>query len=294
MAKDSLEAARREAGVGTVRLADGVTAYRVHGERGPWVVLVHGLLTPMYAWEGMAEALAAAGFRVLRYDQLGRGLSDRPDVRYDLPLYVRQLSELMTALGIERAHLVSWSMGCIVTSRLALEEPARVQHHVLIAPGLFVHPPLRLRVIARLPFARRIIASRAAAFIDALPAEHLREPGRFPGYLARMREQLRYPGLGASFASTVLHYPWGAGPELRQAGAHPRPVLLVWGEDDPATPYANAWRVQGLFPRAQLLTIPRGRHAPHVEHADEVNAAVARFLLAAASGVSDATVSARS
>src|SRR5439155_24983892 len=124
---------------------DGVTAYHVHGDAGPWVVLVHGLVTPMYAWESLATALAAAGFRVLRYDQLGRGLSDRPRAQYDLPLYVRQLRQLLAALDIASAHVVGWSMGSVVASRFALESPERVRSHVLIAPGLLVPQPLRLR-----------------------------------------------------------------------------------------------------------------------------------------------------
>jgi len=278
MSDGTLEAARAAAGVRTARLSDGVTAYRVYGEAGPWAVAVHGLVTPMYAWEPLATALAAGGFRVLCYDQLGRGLSDRPRVRYDLGLYVRQLRELAGALGIDAAHFISWSMGGNVSGRLALDAADLVRGQVLIAPGLFLEAPLRLRVIARLPCAEVIIAALAGTFIDGLPAEHLAHPERFPGYLGRMREQLRYPGLRASFASTLLNFPWGMGPELRQSGEHPRPVLLVWGDKDPATPYSNVPRVKALYPRAELVTLRGARHAPQVERAEEVGAAILDFL----------------
>ncbi len=278
MPPESLAAARAAAGADTARLSAGDTAYCVHGERGPWVVLVHGLVTPMYAWEPMATALAAAGFRVLRYDQLGRGLSDRPDVRYDLALYVRQLRELLHELAISEAHVVGWSMGCVVSSHLALQAPELVQRHVLIAPGLFLEPPRRLRIIRRLPFATRIIAAQASRFLDALLAEHVTEPARFAWYRDRMREQLGFPGFARSFASTVRNFPWRAGPELRAIGAHPRRVLVLWGDDDPATPYANLRRVQDLYPRAELVTFAGARHAPHVEYADRANAAIAEFL----------------
>jgi len=279
MSAPSLDAARAAAGVSTVRTSDGVTAYRIHGDRGPWVVLVHGLITPMYAWEPLATALAAAGFRVLRYDQLGRGLSDRPALRYDLALYARQLRELLDAVGIARAHVVGWSMGCVVSSRLALDHPDRIDRHVLIAPGLFVEPPLKLKIVSRLPIVGpRIMAASASSFIDGLPAEHLNHPERHPGYRERMREQLAYPGVEASFASTLQHYPWRAGPEFRKVGEHPRPVLLIWGDDDPATRYANAARVRDLYPRAELVTLRGARHAPHVDRADEVQAAIVDFL----------------
>jgi pimeloyl-ACP methyl ester carboxylesterase len=274
----TLSEAREKAGVRTARLDGGVTAYHVHGDRGPWVVLVHGIMTPMYAWEPLANALATAGFRVLRYDQLGRGLSDRPKVRYDPALYVRQLRALTSELGIDTAHVVSWSMGAVISSRLALEAPDFVQRHVLIAPGLFLPPPLRIRILSRLPFARAIIARRASAFLDELPAEHLSHPERMPRYGERMREQLEYPGLGQSFASSVLNYAWHAGPEFRRVGEHPRAVLLVWGDKDEATPYANAARVREIYPRAELITLPGAKHAPHVEHEALVNGHSVRFL----------------
>jgi pimeloyl-ACP methyl ester carboxylesterase len=45
-------------------------------------------------------ALANAGYRVLRYDQYGRGLSDRPNIEYTADVYDRQLGELLDALHI--------------------------------------------------------------------------------------------------------------------------------------------------------------------------------------------------
>src|SRR5690606_38411716 len=76
--------------------------------------------------EPLSHMLSQRGFRVLRYDQFGRGLSDRPSMTYDSALYTRQLEELTRHLGIERMHLVSWSMGGIIASHYALAAPNRV------------------------------------------------------------------------------------------------------------------------------------------------------------------------
>jgi pimeloyl-ACP methyl ester carboxylesterase len=278
MARSSLDAARADAGALSVRLSDGTTAYHVHGSEGPWVVMVHGLITPGDAWRPLAEGMARQGFRVLHYDQFGRGLSDRPALRYDLALYARQLRELMDAVGIAGAHHVSWSMGGLVSSQVALDEPERVHRLAMIAPGFFVPAPAAVRLVSKLPFADRIIARRLGATMRALPAEHLAEPGRFPLYGQRLREQEQHAGVRESFASTVMNYRWNAGPEFQPVGAHPRRVLLVWGDDDPSTPYRNAARVCQVFPRAELITLRGARHAPHLEHRDEIEAALVRFL----------------
>jgi pimeloyl-ACP methyl ester carboxylesterase len=275
----TLAEARAAAGVQIARLSDGDTAYRVEGSRGPWVVLIHGLITPMYSWDALSSALVTAGFRVLRYDHLGRGLSDRPRLRYDPALYTRQLVELLRAVSIDATHVIGWSMGCIIGARLALELPDAVHRLVMVAPGMFIEPSLLVRALSRLPLVGpRVIARNAPRVIARLPAEHLEQPARFPDYAARMRDQLAFPGLGEAFASTVLNYPWQAGPELAEVGRHPRPVQLIWGDDDPATPYRNAARVREVFPRAELVTVRGGRHAPHVEHPGRVHPALLEFL----------------
>jgi pimeloyl-ACP methyl ester carboxylesterase len=274
----NLREARAKSGASTLRLSDGVTAYHLHGADGPWVVLVHGLFTPMDAWEGLAEALAAAGFRVLRFDQFGRGLSERIPFPHTLDRFVRQLGEMLDAFGIEAAHVVSWSMGGLVAGSFALEHPDRVLRHALIAPGFFLRPPLRLRLASRLPGREAVLAALAGSFVDKLPAQQFRHLDRVPGYRDHLRDQLDCPGSREAFASIVLHYPWQFGLELRPVGEHPRPVLLLWGDDDPVTPYANAARVVELFPRARLVTFPGARHAPHLEHAEQAHAEIVAFL----------------
>ena len=76
--------ARRGAPGRFVRLSDGVTHYDVSGpDTGRTILLVHGFSVPYYIWDSTATALAGAGYRVVRYDEYGRGLSDRPDVSYN-------------------------------------------------------------------------------------------------------------------------------------------------------------------------------------------------------------------
>jgi pimeloyl-ACP methyl ester carboxylesterase len=273
----TLEQARHAAGVEQAALSDGVTAYHVHGESGPWVVFVHGLMSPMGGFEGLGKRLARAGFRVLRYDMFGRGLSDRPDVRYDPALYVRQLRELTESLSISRLHLGAWSMGGIIAGRFALELGERVERMVMIAPALFHTPPLPLRVMRRLPGMRAIVKKQARRMVEALPHEHFRNPP--PGYGEILAAQLAFPGVGESLASTLSHFAFGYGPELAAIAEHPRRLLVVWGDADPVTPYANAKRVCALFPRATLLTVRGALHAPHLEYPEQVEPAIERFLV---------------
>jgi pimeloyl-ACP methyl ester carboxylesterase len=277
----SLAQARDAANAKVARLSDGDTAYHLEGDRGPWVVLVHGLVTPSYGWEPLAKALAQQGFRTLRYDHFGRGLSDRPSIRYNLDLYIRQLRELADKLSIESMHLVGWSMGGTIITRFAAEHPSRTDSLTLIAPGLYLRQPFIAKVLSRVPPARKIAAWRVRDVIGRLEKEHLSRPGRFPRYNERAREQLAFPGMGESFASTVANFAWDAGDEWSVVGEHPRAVLLVWGSADTVTPYRNAEKVMRLYPRATLLTVDAAKHAPHLDHPELVNPAVIEHLRSA-------------
>jgi pimeloyl-ACP methyl ester carboxylesterase len=258
----------------TARLSDGATAYTVHGSDGPWVVLVHGLFTPSFAWEPLAETLAGSGFRVLRYDLLGRGLSDRPRLEYDLDTYVRQLGDLIAQLGIDAPRLVGWSLGGVVVTAYAAREATAGL--VMIAPGMLLEKPRALRVLTLLPGHRRLIAASTRRIAATLESTHLSRPERAPDYARRASEQLRYPGVGGALAALIDNFPWQAGRE-QAAKVSLRP-LIIWGDADQVTPYTHAQSVARLFTDAELVTVPGAKHAPHIDHPEIVEPAILRAL----------------
>ena len=123
-----------------IQLEDGVVSYYWKGpEDGDIVVLVHGLSTPKFVWDGNVDALTAAGNRVLVYDHLGRGFSDRPDIVYDGDLYVRELSNLLDGLHVTQpVNLVGYSMGGGNVIGFAARYPERVKKLILIAPAGYI------------------------------------------------------------------------------------------------------------------------------------------------------------
>lgn len=85
----------------TIETSDGNIYFNFSKENtGPLVVLVHGFSTPSYIWDPTYDFLENNGYRVISYDLFGRGYLDRPNADYNLDLYVRQLSELLSELGI--------------------------------------------------------------------------------------------------------------------------------------------------------------------------------------------------
>ena len=103
---------------------DGVgLAYTVVGS-GPDVLLLHGFAADAHGnWigPGIRDAIVATGRRVVAYDARGHGASDKPhDVAaYENDAMRRDAQALLDFLHIERVDVVGYSMGAIVSSRLA-------------------------------------------------------------------------------------------------------------------------------------------------------------------------------
>src|SRR5437867_9720295 len=90
-------------------------------ERADPLLLVHGFPTSSFDWHGLIDAFARDR-RVVAFDFPGFGLSDKPDVAYSLFDQATVLEQVVAALGIERAAVVSHDMGDSVTAEVLARE----------------------------------------------------------------------------------------------------------------------------------------------------------------------------
>ena len=103
-------------------------AYQEYGSNdpaSPTVVLVHGSPGHQDDFRSLAPELAKH-YRVVAPDLPGFGSSTRYVPDYSIRAHARYLIELMDALGIERAHLLGFSMGGGVVLNIADIAPQRV------------------------------------------------------------------------------------------------------------------------------------------------------------------------
>lgn len=100
---------------------------------GPALLLIHAGICDSRAWDPMVPGLAAAGYRVIRYDARGFGRSETEDVAFSNRADV---AAILDALGVERAALVGNSRGGVIAFDTAIERPDRVVAVVGIGAGL--------------------------------------------------------------------------------------------------------------------------------------------------------------
>ncbi len=244
------------------------------------MVLVHGMTAPMNVWDPTVPALNSAGFRTLRYDLFGRGDSDRPKTRYDPGLYQRQLQDLLDALDLkDRFHLAAFSWGCGIAANFAGENSGRIGRIVFLAPGGLPHLYQKSFGLMKPPLlGETILTLFGPSSLMKDSRKNFQDPERFPEFFTKFRSQLKRPGYGRAFLSTLRNTPADFTPAYRALGQRRKEILLLWGKNDEKVPVQNSVRFEELFPGSSLLTFPDAAHAVHWDRSKEVNHAITSFL----------------
>ena len=94
---------------------------------GQNVLLFHGKNFNGYYWKNVIAFLTANGYRVIVPDQIGFGLSDKPNVHYSFSLMASNTKKLLDSIGISKINIIAHSMGGMLATRFVLMYPQLVQ-----------------------------------------------------------------------------------------------------------------------------------------------------------------------
>ena len=274
-----------------VRLASGLTARVV--EAGPAdgapVVLVHGWACTAFSWRRQVPALAEAGHRVVAFDLKGHGFTDKPPLvaEYSAAAMTQFVVDLMDAVGVDRVSLVGHSMGGAVATLVALAHPERVDRLALLSPVGFGH-------VFGLQLGRWLSPELAVPLLPTLGRVAMAAPrwalatsfhlvwGGGPVTLTRDDvEEYRAPTRFAEYVPALRHlvhaFRWGPYGEEQLAGLD-CPVLVLFGTRDRVVIPRKARDLVRVLPHGTLELVAGAGHMVQEERADEVNAALLRFL----------------
>lgn len=246
------------------------------------VVFVHGNPGSADDWERLASACGAQGLRAVAPDMLDFGETSAPDgFEHTVPGYATFLEQALTALGVQRAHLVLHDFGGPFGLVWAAAHPERLASVTLIDTGIL--PGYRWHRMARI-WRTPVIGELSQALMFRSGFRRARasaEPKGLPrGFMERMYDQY-----DRRTKSAVLKLyrsaddPGAAGAELA-AWMAPRDIkaLVIWGQKDSYLPASYAERQREAFPSAEVHVLPDSGHWPFVDAAETVERLLLDFL----------------
>jgi non-heme chloroperoxidase len=225
------------------------------------------------------------GHRVITYDRRGFGKSSQPATGYDYDTFAGDLAALLEALNLRDIILAGHSMGTgEVTRYLGRYGSARVAKGVLVSPI----PPFLLQTPDN---PEGLPGSMFDGFMQAARDD---TPAWMKGFLDNFYNMDKFGGsrvsdqayqtsfniaVSASAIAAVACIPtW----ETDFRGDLPKidvPMLVIQGDDDRVLPYPKTGqRLPGMLKDLQMDVIEGGPHGIAWTHADQVNAALLKFI----------------
>ncbi len=262
-----------------MRTAEGKTElhHEVHGRAGPFLLLVHGLLSSRAQWRPNLTALTQH-FRPVVVELLGHGRSPSPDERdaYQPSSYVDGFEALRESLGAERWLVCGQSLGAALTLRYVLAHPERVRAHLMTnSNSAFATKEWAEAVRPGMEVLRGRLLAEGRQAIESVPIHPKNARSLPPEAKAELVAdcELHDPvGIGFTASVTVPSSP------VREDARHNRvPTLLVHGTRERRFRGHAVWAAANV-PQLEVVPVEAG-HAVNLEAPRAFDDAVSRWVL---------------
>lgn len=240
------------------------------------------------------SCLVDKGYRVVAFDQLGTGASDRPTDAslWTIGRYVEETETVRKALGLGKVHMLGHSWGGWLAIDYALTYPENLQ--TLILEDTVADMPHLISELERLraalgPETVAMMQKHEAQgtythpeYLAAVTILNYRHVCRLPDWPAPVRRSLDDWNMGPyetmqgpnEFLYIGNLKDWNRIPDLPEVTT---PVLITTGEHDELTP-ACALRMKLALPNAELKVFANASHMPFYENPHDYYPALVDFL----------------
>lgn len=246
-----------------------ISGQRVHFEEsgeGRPLILMHGWGCNLTTVRSIA-ATASRTHRVLNLDMPGFGQSPEPDSVWDIDQYTELVNRFIDHLHLERPILAGHSFGGRVAIQLASQRKDIDAVVLIDAAGI---KPRR-----SLKYYYKVYTFKAAKRLSHLLLGREKAEQRIERIRAS-RGSSDYanasPRMRAIMSKVVNHDLTACLPKITA------PALLIWGENDTATPLADAKKMERLIPDAGLVSFPGCGHYSFLDNPAQFAAVLHSFL----------------
>jgi pimeloyl-ACP methyl ester carboxylesterase len=251
--------------------------YDIHPGTGPFLLLVHGMLSSRAQWLPNLAALGEV-CRPVTLELWGHGRSPAPadPAAYHPDAYVAAFERVREAVGAERWFVCGQSFGAALTLRYALLHPERIIAQVFTNSASALADAETVKTYRETAKQRAEAARRdGLAGLEAIrvhPMHARRLPEEVKAALVADARQAKVEAFALTFTHTspnLTNYDAIAGNRV--------PTLYVHGGRERRLAHMRDM-VPRIVPNLQMVVAEDAGHAVNIEAADTFNAAVAAFL----------------
>jgi haloalkane dehalogenase len=258
--------------------AQGRVYARDYDGTGPAFVLMHGFPDNLRIYDDLIPYLVAGGRRVITFDFLGFGASEKPEgASYSFEQQFDDLKAVIEHLGHGKVVLVPHNSSGIVAINFAVEYPEKVAALQILNSAyddtplnvwpemivLFAEPSLRAlagAVAQSREQLRWLIDWQRVEFEELQPASQKLHFEKFIGPLV-VENFMAQPSSGPAFVQMAAQFYQ----ELRRnstrlplVAALDLPVKVIWGEYDPYLSVALGKERASRFKNGSFHSVPAG------------------------------------
>jgi 3-oxoadipate enol-lactonase len=243
-------------------------AYTLRAARNPGlprIVLIHSLAMDASIWDGVVSRLAVHA-DILTYDCRGHGHSGKCDQGFTMARFARDLMELLDHVGWQSAVAAGCSMGGCVAQALAGLYHSRVNALGLIDTTAWYDEDAaafwrdRANAVRSKGLVGLVEFQLPRWFSDEFRKAH-------PELVKTATEVFLRNDLDCYAASCIMLGEADLRDYLKKLSV---PAAVIVGEQDNATPVADAQYLHGAIPNSTLTIIPGARHLTPIECPEEI------------------------
>ena len=245
---------------------------------GPAFVLMHGFPDNLHIWDDLVPYLTASGRRVVTFDFLGFGASDKPaGGAYSFRQQMGDLEAVVEGLDLGKIVPVAHDSSGIASINYALAHPDGIDSVIMLNSAyaedstvlwpemitLFATQSLNALAMAIAQSPEQfgwLLNWQKQKFLDALPEA---QKPHFEAFLGPLISEnfLAQPSSGPAFVQLAAQF-FDAhvqnAKRLPELKALDIPVKLIWGQFDPYITVAVAERRMSQLKHPSLTVVPAG------------------------------------
>ena len=225
--------------------------YKISGSGDKTVVMLQGWGTDMSIYDSVANTINEQ-YRFVQFNFPGFGKSDEPREAWSVDDYADFFCEFMEALEIKEAALIGHSYGGRVIIKLANREniPFTITKIVLLdSAGILPPKSLGKRIkIAKYKIIKRIVNVKMiyALFPEVIDEWRSRQGSADYKNASPIMRQCLVKAVNEDLTGLLS--------SIKQE------TLLIWGDEDTATPISDARTMEALIPNSGLAILKGAGH----------------------------------